>query len=70
RQGRLQRCDLLLQEALCRPPMIECSSCLTWIHLSCAKIKRTHIPDTWNCSKCSDKPLSNNTHHLPPPQHL
>ncbi|KAF5288359.1 hypothetical protein FQA39_LY15449 [Lamprigera yunnana] len=26
-------------------PMIECSLCLTWIHLSCARIKKTHIPD-------------------------
>lgn len=26
-------------------PMIECSLCLTWIHLSCARIKKTHIPE-------------------------
>lgn len=26
-------------------PMIECSFCLTWIHLSCARIKKRNIPD-------------------------
>ena len=26
-------------------PMIECSICLTWIHLSCARIKKSNIPD-------------------------
>jgi len=36
-------------------PMIECSSCLTWVHLSCAKVKRTAIPDTWFCSMCKTK---------------
>lgn len=29
-------------------PMIECSQCLTWIHLSCAKIKKSNIPDVSN----------------------
>lgn len=33
-------------------PMIECSTCLTWIHLSCAKIKKTNIPDVFVCVKC------------------
>lgn len=33
-------------------PMIECSQCLTWLHLSCAKIKRRHIPDIFICVKC------------------
>jgi len=33
-------------------PMIECSECLTWIHLSCAKIRRTHIPDEFICEHC------------------
>lgn len=28
-----------------RRPMIECSQCLTWIHLSCARIKKSHIPE-------------------------
>lgn len=26
-------------------PMIECSNCLTWIHLTCARIKKSNIPD-------------------------
>lgn len=25
--------------------MIECSMCLTWIHLSCARIKKNNIPE-------------------------
>lgn len=33
-------------------PMIECSKCLTWIHLSCAKVKRTKIPEVFICAKC------------------
>lgn len=33
-------------------PMIECSQCLTWLHLSCAKVKRKHIPDIFICIKC------------------
>jgi hypothetical protein len=32
--------------------MIECSACLTWLHLKCAGLRRTNIPDTWHCSKC------------------
>lgn len=28
-----------------RRPMIECSICLTWIHLSCARIRKTQIPE-------------------------
>jgi len=36
-------------------PMIECSSCLTWVHISCAKVKRTAIPDTWHCAMCKTK---------------
>lgn len=26
-------------------PMIECLECLTWIHLSCARIKKNNIPE-------------------------
>lgn len=33
-------------------PMIECSICLTWIHLSCARIKKTNIPDVFHCTLC------------------
>jgi len=40
-------------------PMIECSSCLTWVHLSCAKVKRTAIPDTWYCAMCKTKSTKN-----------
>jgi len=36
-------------------PMIECSSCQTWVHLTCAKVKRTAIPDVWFCSLCKTK---------------
>lgn len=36
-------------------PMIECSNCLTWIHLSCARIRRTNIPDEFICAKCRKK---------------
>jgi len=36
-------------------PMIECSSCSIWVHLSCAKVKRTAIPDIWYCALCKTK---------------
>jgi len=36
-------------------PMIECSSCSTWVHLACAKVKRTAIPDMWYCALCKTK---------------
>lgn len=36
-------------------PMVECSKCLTWVHLKCAGLRRTHIPDTWHCAKCKTK---------------
>jgi len=35
-------------------PMIECSSCQTWVHLTCAKVRRSNIPDTWYCKFCRD----------------
>ncbi|XP_060070008.1 PHD finger protein 13-like isoform X1 [Ylistrum balloti] len=35
-------------------PMIECSDCNTWIHLSCAKIRKNNIPDTYICQNCRD----------------
>ncbi|XP_076347245.1 uncharacterized protein LOC143245147 [Tachypleus tridentatus] len=33
-------------------PMIECSQCLTWLHLSCAQIRRNNIPDEFTCYHC------------------
>lgn len=39
--------------------MIECSRCLTWLHLSCAKIKRKKIPEIFICVKCAKKPSGN-----------
>ncbi len=33
-------------------PMVECSGCLTWVHLKCAKLTRQRIPETWFCEKC------------------
>ncbi|XP_064635337.1 PHD finger protein 23A-like [Lineus longissimus] len=35
-------------------PMIECSDCLSWIHLSCAKIRKNNIPDDFICQACRD----------------
>ncbi|KAM4675915.1 LOW QUALITY PROTEIN: PHD finger protein 23 [Discoglossus pictus] len=33
-------------------PMIECNVCCTWVHLSCAKIKKSNVPDIYYCQKC------------------
>ncbi|XP_054031801.1 PHD finger protein 13 [Dryobates pubescens] len=35
-------------------PMIECSECHTWIHLSCAKIRKSNVPEVYVCQKCRD----------------
>ncbi|KAK7877540.1 hypothetical protein WMY93_031757 [Mugilogobius chulae] len=32
--------------------MIECNTCNTWIHLSCAKIRKSHVPETYVCQSC------------------
>lgn len=37
-------------------PMIECSQCGTWIHLSCAKVKKNNVPDVFYCQKCREGP--------------
>ncbi|KAI1903332.1 hypothetical protein AGOR_G00026110 [Albula goreensis] len=33
-------------------PMIECNQCGVWVHLSCAKIKKSNVPDVFYCHKC------------------
>ncbi|OCT91044.1 hypothetical protein XELAEV_180196642mg, partial [Xenopus laevis] len=33
-------------------PMIECNICCTWVHLSCAKIRKSNVPDVYYCQKC------------------
>ncbi|XP_033647073.1 PHD finger protein 13-like [Asterias rubens] len=42
----------------CKPfagrPMIECSECATWIHLSCAKIRKNNVPEIFTCQQCRD----------------
>lgn len=34
--------------------MIECNKCNTWIHLSCAKIRKSHVPETYVCQRCRE----------------
>uniref|UniRef100_A0A8D0H9U4 PHD finger protein 13 n=1 Tax=Sphenodon punctatus TaxID=8508 RepID=A0A8D0H9U4_SPHPU len=35
-------------------PMIECNECATWIHLSCAKIRKSNVPEVFICQQCRD----------------
>uniref|UniRef100_A0A8C9F316 PHD finger protein 13 n=1 Tax=Pavo cristatus TaxID=9049 RepID=A0A8C9F316_PAVCR len=35
-------------------PMIECNECATWIHLSCAKIRKSNVPEIFICQRCRD----------------
>ncbi|XP_032904036.1 PHD finger protein 13 isoform X1 [Amblyraja radiata] len=35
-------------------PMIECNECGTWIHLSCAKIRKSNVPEMYVCQRCRD----------------
>ncbi|GFS90356.1 PHD finger protein 13 [Nephila pilipes] len=39
-------------------PMIECTLCGTWIHMSCAKIRQNNVPDIFVCKYCR-KPKDN-----------
>ncbi|XP_053272451.1 PHD finger protein 23B [Pleuronectes platessa] len=41
-------------------PMIECNQCGIWVHLSCAKIKKSNVPDIFYCHKCRDTRRSGN----------
>ncbi|XP_032367277.1 PHD finger protein 23B isoform X1 [Etheostoma spectabile] len=41
-------------------PMIECNQCGIWVHLSCAKIKKSNVPDIFYCHKCRDLRRSGN----------
>lgn len=41
-------------------PMIECNQCGIWVHLSCAKIKKSNVPDIFYCHKCRDVRRSGN----------
>lgn len=34
-------------------PMIECSGCNTWVHLFCAKIRKSAVPDVYTCPRCA-----------------
>lgn len=34
--------------------MIECNQCNTWIHLSCAKIRKSNVPEMYICQRCKD----------------
>ncbi|KAM8974395.1 PHD finger protein 23 [Pelodytes ibericus] len=42
-------------------PMIECNVCCTWVHLSCAKIRKSNVPDIYYCQKCRGGRLSGST---------
>ncbi|XP_065844444.1 PHD finger protein 13-like [Oscarella lobularis] len=36
-------------------PMIECGKCQTWIHLTCARIRQSNVPETFICQICRQK---------------
>ncbi|KAL3290136.1 hypothetical protein HHI36_023501 [Cryptolaemus montrouzieri] len=46
-------------------PMIECLECLTWIHLSCARIKKNNIPEVFLCAMCKKKQRSTSPNSPP-----
>lgn len=35
-------------------PMIECTECQTWIHMSCANVRRKNIPEVFICQMCRE----------------
>ncbi|KAJ8338224.1 hypothetical protein SKAU_G00371900 [Synaphobranchus kaupii] len=48
-------------------PMIECNQCGVWVHLSCAKIKKSNVPDIFFCHKCRDCRLDRRSGHKKDP---
>ncbi|KAI1235936.1 hypothetical protein IHE44_0002029, partial [Lamprotornis superbus] len=49
-------------------PMIECNECATWIHLSCAKIRKSNVPDIFICQRPRSCPGDTQlSPHLPVP---
>lgn len=45
-------------------PMIECSGCLTWLHMSCAKVKRKNIPEFYYCDLCKNNGMLSPTSNI------
>ncbi|CAL8105275.1 unnamed protein product [Orchesella dallaii] len=35
-------------------PMIECDYCLVWYHMSCEQVRRSNIPNHFQCSRCKE----------------
>uniref|UniRef100_A0AAY4DUS7 PHD finger protein 13 n=1 Tax=Denticeps clupeoides TaxID=299321 RepID=A0AAY4DUS7_9TELE len=53
--------------------MIECNECSTWIHLSCAKIRKSNVPETYVCQRCKDSKFDirrSRRSRLSPRQHV
>ncbi|XP_028854861.1 PHD finger protein 13-like [Denticeps clupeoides] len=53
--------------------MIECNQCSTWIHLSCAKIRKSNVPETYVCQRCKDSKFDirrSRRSRLSPRQHV
>ena len=44
--------------------MIECSGCLTWLHMSCVKVKRKNIPEFYYCDSCKSNGMLSPTNVL------
>lgn len=44
--------------------MIECSGCLTWLHMSCVKVKRKNIPEFYYCDGCKNNGMLSPTNAL------
>ena len=36
-------------------PMVECSDCLTWMHIKCVGLRKNAIPKDWYCAPCKGK---------------
>lgn len=36
-------------------PMVECSDCLTWMHIKCVGLRKNAIPKDWYCAPCKAK---------------
>ncbi|KAK6466571.1 PHD finger protein 23B [Huso huso] len=51
-------------------PMIECNQCGIWVHLSCAKIKKSNVPDIFYCHKCKDTRLDRRSGHKREPERV
>lgn len=42
-------------------PMIECSVCFNWLHMSCVRLRKNNVPETYVCDSCKSTTANQST---------